>query len=183
MFYVLTYRDEKANGEEEYRFIGWTRCEYAARIYNVAGKKSLPFYDHYTVFEYPDMPNCEFIEILEREWDYSIRDIEDESYVSLYDTPFGDCISLSQTEYREQILEPDVSYNQARKHMYSSYEYTRSYEKYIRDDDLNRFIRELFARYCGIFGEMARDPTSICNKLNDVASFISMVEEDDLPFL
>lgn len=182
MFYVLTYGDEKENGIVAYRFIGWTRSEYAARIYNVAGKKSLPFYEHYVVFEYPDMPNCDFIEILEREWDYRIRDIEDESYVSVYESPFNDYISLSSREYRELILEPDVAYNQGRKHMYSAYEYMRELEPFIRDNDINRFIREMFARYCEIFRGCANDPMILSKRLSDVASFITIMYEDGLPF-
>lgn len=182
MFYVLTYGDEK-EGVVDYRFLGWTRCEYAARIYNVAGKKSIPFYEHYVVFEYPDMPNCDFMRILEYEWGYPIRDIEDESYVSIYESPFGDCISLTSREYRELILEPDVSYQQGRKHMYSAYEYIKECEPFIRDNGINRFVREMFARYCEIFKGIANNPTILSSRLSDVSSFISIVEEDELSFM
>lgn len=184
MFYVAAYGIDHDNGDMIYRFIGWTKDRLAAYKYNVAGKKSLPFYDHYFVFEYPDMPNCDFIKILEEEWDYNIRELDygSESYIGIYDTPFGDYISLTQQEYQELILEPDMSYNQGRKHMYSAYEYMISCEPFVRDEPMNRFIREVFARYCEIFKGYTNDPLKLSDKLDEIASFISMLKEEELPF-
>lgn len=183
MFYVASYGEGIIEGEQTYRYIGWTTDRLAAYIYNVAGKKSLPFYEHYVVFEYPDMPNCDFIEILEKEWDYSVRSLDcDDSYICIYDTPFDDYISLSVQEYRELILEPDVCYNQGRKHMYSTYEYMKSQEKFVNAPSMNRFIREIFARYCEIFKGYQHDPMKVNQKLSDVESFITEIDENELPF-
>ena len=184
MFYVVAYGDEDhISGVMTYRFIGWTINKFAAYIYNVAGKKSLPFYEHYYVFEYSDMPNCEFIEILEKEWGHYIRSMDyDDAYIAIYDTPFDDYVALSNQEYRELILEPDMSYHQGRKHMFSAYEYISSYEKYVNNNSINRFIREIFSRYCEIFKGVSDDPTKIDTKLDNVASFISQLKEDELPF-
>lgn len=183
MFYVLAYGDEKENGVINYRFLGWTRNEYAARIYNNEGRGDHRFYDNYAVFEYPDMPNCEFIKILDSEWSYRIRDICDESYISIYESPFGGCVALSSQEYIELILNTDVSYEQGRKHMYSAYEYMRESEPFIRDDKINRFIRELFARYCDIFKGYDNNPNLLNDRLSNIASFISMLDEEELPFM
>lgn len=177
-YYVVSYEDVKS-----YRFIGWSKNEMAVRMYSVAGKFSLPFVEHYAVFEYSVETEQEFIEIVHNEWEYLIsgNPNNDDHYISLYVTEHGDMCALSNREYNELVLMDNISYQQGRKHMFSIYEllYYLHYADYIRDKEIVKYIGYMFHRYSDIYRGSSKNPRKISKYLDDLQSYITLITENN----
>lgn len=182
MYYVGAYGDEGSDGNMYYSFIGWSKNKLAIMLYNVAGRRSLPFYEHYEVFEYSDMPEEKFVDIVYREWGVDISDWTDsDDYIDIYESRHGDIISITNREYNELVVISDTVYDQGRKHMSTAYELiTTNKLKLIRNEKVFDFVMLLMKRYMGYFKGTAQNPLKLNEHLDGLQSFICMVKDDEI---
>lgn len=178
-FYVSAYGEETPKGELKYSFIGYSRNKLAAYKYNESDNTSLPFYyETYAVFEYEDIGEEDFIDILKTEWGYTPLELyADEDYIEIFETPFGDYISLTNREYMDLVVINDINHEQAVHHMNTAYVYIREMSKYVRNTSMNDFIAFVFRRYCGILKGYNKFPDKINEYLSRTASFISLLDK------
>lgn len=182
MYYVGAYGDELPDGNTTYNYIGWSKNKLAAMLYNVAGKQSTPFWEHYVIFEYPDMPENEFVQIVYGEWNADISDWTDsDDYIDIHESQHGDLLSLTNREYNELVIISDSTYDQGRKYMYSAYELVVTDKlKLLRNKKVQDLVMMLLKRYMGYFRGLSNDPTRLTKDLDNLQAFICMVKDDEL---
>lgn len=179
MFYVGAYMDDKSD-EDAYRFVGWSRSEFAIRTYNVAGHHGGPFYEHYMIFEYDVDDLDEFVKLIEHEWGECILGgDEDDRYIGISETEWGDCISLTNEEYNELIALTDIDYDVGHQHMQTLYMYiSENVSNIMRNKEITLFVGWLFSRYIDIFRGALRGSWSVDERLDKVQSFICNMKDE-----
>ena len=174
--------DTPTPDEEDYRMVGFSINKLALVMYNVAGKPSEPFYEHWSIFEYEVDGEERCKEILFEEWGYTADLVltVDDSYIDIYETKFGSSIALSNKEFNELIVMSDGAYEQAYKYMSSLYDIVVHQNYIIRNKQLQSILQNLFIRYTRIFKIIKGDVLSTNKYLSNIAAFICMIDDEEI---
>lgn len=168
LFYVGSYRDDVKG----HIFVGWSKNRFAVESYNVAGHKGGAFYDHYEIFEYENDNENNFSQIIMNEWGINAVDFK-MNKITMYDTTWGDYISLSKREYVDLIESTDVDFEVIHIAIQNLSEFIKNTEQeVIRNKDIVCFVGYIADKYLNILKTLESDPTYIEKCIDKIQAFI-----------